>query len=187
MKKIIMLIAILAFGPNAHSVEVATQSRILVEIRGIVCSFCAYGLEKNLSRLQFIDDNHFKDGVLVDIKEGFITLAVDPAKPIDFAKIKKKIKKSGYDLFAIYLKLIGPVTQGKKGTAITNEANDQSFPLLNAKGEPWSPKDATGTKVSLQGIVRLDFIDEKQTEVPVEVAAFETIKPTKKDLGTPSR
>ena len=45
-----------------------SSDRLVVQVKGIVCSFCAHGVEKNLSRLNFLDKTQFGDnGVLIDI------------------------------------------------------------------------------------------------------------------------
>jgi len=53
------------------------SDEIVVQVNGIVCSFCANGMEKNLSKLKFIDSSRFGDGILVDINNyGFADCGV---------------------------------------------------------------------------------------------------------------
>ena len=52
--------------------------QVVVTVKGIVCSFCAVGAEKNLSKLTSLDQSKFGDnGVLIDIHSGKITLAIN--------------------------------------------------------------------------------------------------------------
>ncbi len=43
------------------------ENKTVVQVSGIVCSFCAYGAEKPLSKLDCLDKEEFGDGVLIDI------------------------------------------------------------------------------------------------------------------------
>ncbi len=53
-----------AEGTGAVLVE---PGQAVVQVDGIVCSFCAYGAEKALSKLDCVDSSKFGDGVLVDL------------------------------------------------------------------------------------------------------------------------
>ncbi|MBT5855042.1 hypothetical protein HOH87_00210 [bacterium] len=71
--------------------------QIKVRVDGIVCSFCAYGAEKNLSKLSFIDKSYYgDDGVFVDIEKGIVTMALTAKKKADVKSILKALKKGGY-------------------------------------------------------------------------------------------
>ena len=77
-------------------------NQAVLQIKGIVCSFCAYGVEKNLSKLPFIDKSQGKNMILTDIEHGQVTLSLKPGATVDRESIKKAVKKAGYDLVAIH-------------------------------------------------------------------------------------
>ncbi|BAJ03204.1 heavy-metal-associated domain-containing protein [Shewanella violacea] len=80
------------------SAESDQISRLTIKVRGIVCSFCAFGVEKNLSRLPFLDKTQFgQNGVLININTQEITLALLADKPVAYADIATAITKGGYD------------------------------------------------------------------------------------------
>jgi len=102
----------------------------IVQVKGVVCSFCAYGAEKNLSKLNFLDKSQFgDDGVLVNINTHQITLALQSSKKVDLSKIVEAITKGGYDPENIYLNLFGKVTKKNNRYLLTSSSNNQVFEL----------------------------------------------------------
>jgi len=115
MKRIIVLILYFLFLSNLiyandskHTVMLdANQAKI--QINGIVCSFCAFGVQKNLSKLEFLNRSKFKKGVLVDVKNQQITLALAEDKNINLGEIYDSIKKGGYEPEVFYLRVKGDI------------------------------------------------------------------------------
>jgi cation transport ATPase len=85
MKKII-LIATLFLSMNTYAL---TQR---IEILGMVCAFCAQGIEKS-----FISDENVKD-VFVNLKEYFVVIESKDGKSIDEKLIRTIITDAGYDV-----------------------------------------------------------------------------------------
>jgi len=75
------------------SVFAATQK---IEVNGMVCAFCAQGIEKNLSKIETTKD------VYVNLDEGFVILE-STNDGVSEDKIKKIIVDSGYDVTKISL------------------------------------------------------------------------------------
>jgi len=113
MKRIIfaIMISVLVFSPLAvafadDSISV-DQDQIKIKINGIVCSFCAFGVHKNLSKLKSLDPKQFKKGVHVDIHTQMITLAMDDSQLLKLNEVYKSIKKGGYEPVEFYIPLNG--------------------------------------------------------------------------------
>jgi len=85
MKKII-LIATLFLSMNTYAL---TQR---IEILGMVCAFCAQGIEKS-----FISDENVKD-VFVNLKEYFVVIESKDGKFIDEKHIRTIVNDAGYDV-----------------------------------------------------------------------------------------
>ena len=85
MKKII-LIATLFLSMNTYAL---TQR---IEILGMVCAFCAQGIEKS-----FISDENVKD-VFVNLKEYFVVIESKDGKSIDEKHIRTIVSDAGYDV-----------------------------------------------------------------------------------------
>jgi len=105
------------------------SNQCVVQVKGIVCSFCAYGAEKNLAKLKFLDTKQFGDGVLVDISTHRITLALNPKKTLDLEAIHEAIKIGGYDPLTIHFNLTGIVTMKDKKYILKSRDNGQLFEL----------------------------------------------------------
>ena len=121
MKKILLTSFLLSLWPTQliaehqhdHHVDIVKPTKPLTEINvaaneavvqvsGVVCSFCAYGLRKNISKLSFIDRSRFKSGVYVDIEEQRVTLALLPGHALDVVALQKAIISGGYEPIRLY-------------------------------------------------------------------------------------
>lgn len=160
---------------DKEPIEVQAYDRVMVEVKGVVCSFCAYGTEKNLARLKFIDQSFFSDGVLLDLKKAVITLAVKPDQKIEFDHITKAIKKGGYDPVAIHLKLAGTVFNKDGRFLLKNKNNAQLFRLLDSKGQPWNDKELVGKEITVQGIISVSSVAKQDSsqEVAVQINSIQ--------------
>lgn len=87
MKKTLAFLAALFVG----SLALSAQSRTVeVEVKGLSCPFCAYGLEKHFQEL---------DGVLsvsIDIKKGLMTLSIRDDMELSTETIEETVKKAGF-------------------------------------------------------------------------------------------
>ena len=63
-----------------------------IKVRGMVCSFCAQGIEKNISKLKMVEN------VDVNLKKGFVSIIVKDGENIDMNEIEQIIKDAGYQI-----------------------------------------------------------------------------------------
>ena len=70
MKKtlLIILLLTLSYGQSKiitmnNDVVIISQDEVVVEVLGMVCSLCAYGLEKGLSNLDGINKKKYDNGI----------------------------------------------------------------------------------------------------------------------------
>jgi len=139
------------------------SQQMVVETKGMVCSFCAYGAEKSLRKLSFLDRTQLdKNGVLVDIKTGHITLALKPDEPFDLKEIHKRIKKAGYEAGTVHLRLKG-VVEERDGLYFLHDPNrGQAFELIG----DLPPEATQGNTVDIVGHVDLEqLVSEKEEKV----------------------
>ena len=61
-----------------------------IKVRGMVCSFCAQGIKKNLCKLKTVKD------VEVNLKKGFVSIQVKDGKKLDMIVLEEIIKEAGY-------------------------------------------------------------------------------------------
>ena len=121
-----------AYAEQGITAEIVVeQYQAIVQVNGIVCSFCAYGTEKNLSKLSFLDDSQFgDDGVLMDIQSQRITLALQPDQEFDLAQVYNAIKKGGYDPVSFYLNVRGQVQKDGDRYLLISPDSGQVFEII---------------------------------------------------------
>ena len=68
------------------------SNRIDVTINGMVCSFCAQGIERNLRRLPGVQ------GVTVDLSQHRVAIILRPDGAVEDAQIRQVIRDSGFDV-----------------------------------------------------------------------------------------
>lgn len=88
------------------------SDELVIQVDGMVCSFCANGVEKSLSKLTFIDSSRFGNGVLININTHRATLALAKNKQPDLVGIYQAITEGGYNLNKVYFHLQGMLEQG---------------------------------------------------------------------------
>lgn len=164
------VVAVLVFvaaatGRAAPRVEVG-PNRLVVQVNGIVCSFCAHGAEKSLRQLQCLDPTMFgQDGVLVEIDTHQITLALKPKQKLPVLAIYDKIRKAGYDPVTMHVRLSGIATRSGKTISFKTDAG-QRF-VLEGKLAGSLP---VGQSVELQG-----HLDVKAMQVAAGQAPHVTV------------
>lgn len=91
MKNIIILFLCLAFGTTLQAQnQVELTGKVKVEVDGLSCPFCAYGLEKKLKDLNGVTD------IKIDVKNAFALLTVKEGKILSEETIRKKVKDAGF-------------------------------------------------------------------------------------------
>jgi len=72
-------------------------SDYVVHVHGIVCSFCAQGVTKKISKLPFIDQTKYTKGVKVEIESQKVTISVKPDHDLNIQSLFEAIESGGYD------------------------------------------------------------------------------------------
>jgi mercuric ion binding protein len=92
MKKINLFSLLLMMFFSAHAFAV---SSIKAEVNGMVCAFCAKGIEKKLNALPQ------GQGAFVDLKSRMVVLELKESQDISFEAFKKIIQEAGYSVSKI--------------------------------------------------------------------------------------
>lgn len=89
MKKIVIIAALLAIAGNAIA------DTIEMKVYGLVCAFCAQGIEKTLRR------NPATEDVVVSLENRLVAVSTKPGADIPDAELKQALTDSGYDVKGI--------------------------------------------------------------------------------------
>jgi len=118
-----------AMRASALAVSPPTSNDLTIQVNGIVCSFCAHGLENALSKLDGLDDSRHGNGVLVEIESQLVTLAFAEPTDFDFAEIHKRIVKAGYDPVRFEFQLAGAVATDGEDWSVTRPGTQTAYQL----------------------------------------------------------
>ena len=141
------------------------ENQTVVQVNGMVCSFCAYGAEKALSKLDCLDQAEFGNGVLVDINTHRITLALRPGEKIPLREIYRRIKNAGYDPITLYVRSEGTLERSAGRLLLRDAKSGQVFSIVGGEIEG-VPDDAN---VTLQARLVASQILELGADDVVEV------------------
>ncbi len=75
----------------AASLALSAQSQsVKVEVDGLSCPFCAYGLEKKFKDIKGVENIH------IDVQQGLLTFTVKAGIALSEEQIRKTVKKAGF-------------------------------------------------------------------------------------------
>ena len=91
MNKLLILLLTTILTAQTYTVG----DTLTFEVKGLVCSFCAHGLNKGIGKMDYTDENN----VFVDIKKQTVKVII--LKEPNIEKTIKLITDSGYDISRI--------------------------------------------------------------------------------------
>lgn len=83
-----------------QGVALAGASLYKISVSGMVCSFCAQGIEKRLKAVPGTAS------VRIDLAKGMVEVTARPGSTLDAATLKKAVRDAGYDV----RRIDGPAT-----------------------------------------------------------------------------
>lgn len=93
MKKLIT-VSLFALALAAGAAHAATQT-IKAEVNGMVCAFCAQGIEKKMRSMSQTKD------VYVNLKNKVVAVELKEGQTLSHDKVKELVKDAGYDVSKI--------------------------------------------------------------------------------------
>ena len=116
MKSIITIIASISFLAIHHTMKAQSENMdtFSVEVQGMGCPFCAYGLEKKFKELKGIENIEIK------IETGIMHFQY-PSNTLQIEDVEKQVEKAGYT--PVKTHILEPKTISKKYDKETLEAS----------------------------------------------------------------
>ena len=90
MKNVVRILSAAAFLAAALPALAATS--VKATVNGMVCAFCAQGIEKRLSKMPA------SEAVFVDLKRKVVVVEAKPGQTLDQKAISAEIADAGYDV-----------------------------------------------------------------------------------------
>lgn len=104
---VFFLLLSLSFSQSKVSIQdkeiEINENEAVVEVLGMVCSMCAFGIGEGFAKTDFIDKSKFTDGVSVDIDAQYVQLGLLESTNINPEKIVQVIEDAGYDVNLLYI------------------------------------------------------------------------------------
>ena len=97
------------------------KDEVVLEVSGLVCSFCAMGLQGGLSSLKYVDGKKYNNGVFVDVEYQYAVIAEKSDQDIDIDEAITTITKSGYEVLSVYTNRTGEKIEVRKFEAKKDE------------------------------------------------------------------
>lgn len=88
-----------ALAMGLASAAIAAQPRYQIQVAGLSCPFCAYGIEKKLSAIPGVER------VETNIKEGTVVVVMKDGTTLDRKRAERAVREAGFTL-----KGFGPAT-----------------------------------------------------------------------------
>ncbi|MFT5387490.1 MAG: hypothetical protein ACI9E5_000618 [Candidatus Omnitrophota bacterium] len=143
MRQFILALTILTFFSSsvlAANVQVEPNQAKL-EINGAVCAYCAYGMQKGLSKMGCVDKSQGHNGIESDIENQIITIYLNEGDKIDLKAMADQIQKSGYEPRNFHMRVEGQsIVEGDK-KFITDANNVKLYELIGATASKLENKE----------------------------------------------
>lgn len=121
MKKIILTLVV-GLMTTMGSMAQKSIDKFMVQVDGLGCPFCAYGLEKKFKEFKGIKD------VKIDIETGDFSFSYPTDKALTLVAVEKQVEKAGYTPITAKVErsngeveVAGGETAMTKGTALVKE------------------------------------------------------------------
>ncbi len=89
-----LLVAAMLISPMVLAAQVGReevlQPKVIVEVDGLACPFCAYGLEQRIQEIPSVQQS------IINIEEGTVELTPNEGEHIDIDEVKAAVKAGGF-------------------------------------------------------------------------------------------
>tara|TARA_B100000963_G_scaffold13806_1_gene10657 strand:+ start:321 stop:737 length:417 start_codon:yes stop_codon:yes gene_type:complete len=109
MKNLLIFFLLIGLGFAQSKVTIQdseieiNDNEAVVEVLGMVCSMCAFGIGEGFSQTNFIDKSKFTDGVSVDIDAQYVQIGLLDSENVKPEKIVQVIEDAGYDVSLLFI------------------------------------------------------------------------------------
>ncbi len=149
MKKILFTLVLMILTAPFGAAQV---KKVNVEVDGLSCPFCAFGLEKRLSKVEGIRD------VKIFVDEGRAELEARQDEFVDLEEIEPAVRKAGFTPRIIRVEVTGQVIDWNGEPALLVAGSQDRFLLDNAeligKLQELLAKQGRQSKVTVTGTLK---------------------------------
>jgi copper chaperone CopZ len=130
LKRLILVLGVLTL--MSYQPAFAEIENIKMQVDGMTCPFCVYGIEKKLESLEEVEEAG------ANLKTGTVDIKLKKDEAIDIKRLKEAVRKSGFTPGKIKIKAAGKLTEykleDKEYPALKVTGSDQIFLLTSTPG-----------------------------------------------------
>lgn len=123
LKKLILTLALTVTALVFFQPAFAQITDVEMQVDGMTCPFCVYGIEKKLEALEEVEDAG------ANLKTGTVDINLKENEPIDLARLEEAVLESGFTPGRINVKATGELTgyelEGKEYPALKVTGSNQ--------------------------------------------------------------
>ncbi len=148
LKNLIYIVALTFTQLVSFQPLFAQINSVEMQVDGMTCPFCVYGIEKKLEALKEVED------ASANLKTGTVDIALNENEQIDIERLNKAVHESGFTPGKMKINATGRLTtyelEGKENPAFKVTGSGQVFLLTGAPDhgteEPLKQKKLEGPK-----------------------------------------
>lgn len=91
IQMLFLVLALLLPAPGTVSAD-ADRAVYVLQAHGLACPFCAYGIEKQLGRIDGVEN------VSTDIESGTVTVTLSPGASLTEEQVKEAVDRAGFTM-----------------------------------------------------------------------------------------
>lgn len=171
MKRIAWLTLTVLFISVISAVSLYAEiEEATLQVDGLACPFCAYGLEKKMTPINSVQSYD------VDMGEGKVYLGLEKDAKLDLEAFRKAVKEAGFTLRDVYVRAKGTIEKAGAGYALVLGPNQERLLLFDkeAMGKEYHQGDNPENLVlSKERAGQLEEYDRGKKEVRIEGSVHE--------------
>jgi len=104
----------------------AEIEEVKLQVDGLACPFCVYGLEKKLKKISEVSDYE------ISLKDGEASVVIEKGALLDLGKFNEAVKRAGFTLKEVSITAVGNITTSQAGFALEVIGSGQRFLLFES-------------------------------------------------------
>ena len=167
----IRVVAVLTIMSVAAPIWAAVGPQVEVQVDGLSCPFCAFGMEKKLKRVEGLKE------IKILIDEGRAVLSFKRGALVDFDVIQEAVRKGGFTPQAIRATLTGTLATDEGRLILHRDGESSGLLLSGGPGASRLESSAReGDRITVTGKVQKKDPAESGTYTyKISVDHFETV------------
>jgi len=143
MRRTVGTVLVLGISLSLFTEAFAAVDEVRLQVKGLACPFCTYGIEKNLKKLPGVSS------VETTIRTGIVRVKLGPGVALELEGLQQAVARSGFTLDHVAATVTGRLTSREGRAALEVQPGGQSFLLLETGSKEVSDELSSSTREKL--------------------------------------